>query len=319
MLACICLIVGAGFLLYYPVSDFLFQREQKEELRSFREELRRVKEEQKQEASSFQEGSDGQPADQEEARIFPELYDEIVSYNTSIFESRQADLKDAWSYEQPVFHLEHYGLPTDMFGIITIPAMKLELPLYLGASRENLARGAAILGQTSIPIGQENTNCVIAGHRGYRGKLFFCEIDALKVGDQVKIEHLWGEQLWEVFEIAIISPEDVEAIRIREGEELLTLITCHPYALNYNRYVVYCRPAAETQEAERPNKSETEPETTSAKDDEVRQEETTEQREQRMTGEDWGKVRRGMEKVLFVAGIAMIVWALFLLFHQKRR
>lgn len=305
----------------------------------FRKELKRLQEEQGEETTQQERPTQERPAGpadnqepQGEGRILPELYDEILAYNTSIFENGQADLKDAWSYEQPVFRLEHYGLSSDMFGIITIPAMNLELPPYLGASWENLGKGAAILGQTSIPIGQENTNCVIAGHRGYKGKLFFCEIDAISVGDRVQIEHPWGKQQWEVFEIEIISPDDVEAIRIREGETLLTLITCHPYALNYNRYVVYCRPVTGEQETEGPSETkEQETERPSGTVEEApsnqqgessppeRQEELTKETEYDLTGERWGYIQRRLEKVLFAAGLALIVWALVLLFSRKRR
>jgi sortase A len=57
--------------------------------------------------------------------------------------------------------------------------MNVELPLYWGATSEHLAAGAAVLGQTSIPIGGVNTNSVIAGHRGYQGAPYFREIENL--------------------------------------------------------------------------------------------------------------------------------------------
>ena len=45
----------------------------------------------------------------------------------------------------------------------------------------------------SLPIGGANTNCVIAGHRGYGGASYFRYIDKLQIGDTVTITNLWGQ------------------------------------------------------------------------------------------------------------------------------
>lgn len=60
-----------------------------------------------------------------------------------------------------------HGLQDETFDIIYIPELKVTLPLHLGANDENMANGAAVLGQTSVPVGGVNTNSVIAGHRGW--------------------------------------------------------------------------------------------------------------------------------------------------------
>ncbi len=72
-----------------------------------------------------------------------------------------------------MFDLAEYGIEDGIVGILSIPKMDLELPIYLGATAEHLAGGAAQLSQTSMPIGGENTNCVLAGHQGWYGALFF--------------------------------------------------------------------------------------------------------------------------------------------------
>ena len=90
-----------------------------------------------------------------------------------------------------------------------------------------MADGAALLGQTSIPIGGKNTNCIIAGHRGWGGASYFRYVDKLQPGD--------------VAEIQIIQPNEVEQILIKPGQELVTLLTCHPYASGgRQRYLVIC-------------------------------------------------------------------------------
>ena len=119
--------------------------------------------------------------------------------------------------------------------------MDLEMPIYLGATEQHMADGAAHMSQTSLPIGGENTNCVIAGHRGYSGASYFRYIDTLKVGDLVYVTNLWETLTYRVSEIQIIDPHEVEKILIQPGRELLTLLTCHPYASGgRQRYVVFC-------------------------------------------------------------------------------
>ncbi|MCI6957436.1 MAG: class C sortase [Clostridiales bacterium] len=181
------------------------------------------------------------PTEPEETRAYPELWADMVRYNETIYTQGQTGLSCAYDYQKPSFRLSDYGLGDEVFGVISIPAMELEMPIFLGATEQHMADGAAHLSQTSLPIGGDNTNCVIAGHRGYNGASYFRYIDKLKVGDLVSITNLWETLTYRVCEIKIIDPHDVEEILIQPGRELLTLLTCHPYASGgRQRYVVYC-------------------------------------------------------------------------------
>ena len=179
--------------------------------------------------------------EQEKTRDYPELWADMVRYNETIYTQGQAGLSCEYDYQKPSFRLSDYGLGDEVFGVISIPAMELEMPIFLGATEQHMADGAAHLSQTSLPIGGENTNCVIAGHRGYNGASYFRYIDKLKVGDLVSVTNLWETLTYRVCEIRIIDPHDVTEILIQPGRELLTLLTCHPYASGgRQRYVVYC-------------------------------------------------------------------------------
>lgn len=181
------------------------------------------------------------PTEPEETRDYPELWADMVRYNETIYTQGQTELSCAYDYQKPSFRLTDYGLADEVFGVISIPAMELEMPIFLGATEQHMADGAAHLSQTSLPIGSENTNCVIAGHRGYNGASYFRYIDKLKVGDLVSVTNLWERLTYRVCEIKIIDPHDVTEILIQPGRELLTLLTCHPYASGgRQRYVVYC-------------------------------------------------------------------------------
>ena len=142
------------------------------------------------------------------------LYQKAVCYNRKIFKEKQAGLKDVFSYRSAPIVLRN---EKNTFGYIKIPKMKQKLPLYLGATMENMRKGAAIMGQTSLPVGQKDSNCVIAAHRG------------------------WERLDYRVTKIKVIDPYDMDKILIQKGKDMVTLLTCHPYRGHGRyRYVVYC-------------------------------------------------------------------------------
>lgn len=181
----------------------------------------------------------------EEARqSYPELLADLQGYNQRIYAERQAGLADAAACEEPAVELREYGIDDEIIGVLKIPALELVMPVYLGASDSHLAAGAAVLGNTSAPIGGVNTNCVIAGHRGWHGADYFRHIDRLQAGDMVTITNLWETLTYAVVDTKIIQPDQVDKIKIQPGRDLLTLITCHPYASGgRQRLVVYCERA----------------------------------------------------------------------------
>lgn len=172
--------------------------------------------------------------------MFNELKAAMIDYNQKIYANHQEGLKDAWSYEEAEFDLTKYGVYDNVIAELRIPAMGCDLPLYLGATWNNMAWGAVQLGKTSMPVGGNNTNCVIAGHRGCTNGPYFLYIQNLMIGDKVYIDNLWETLTYKVVDIRIISPDDIPAVLIQEGRDMVTLITCHPYPYNYQRYAVFC-------------------------------------------------------------------------------
>ena len=172
---------------------------------------------------------------------YPELLAALQEYNQRIYNEKQSGLADLEACEEPAADLTIYGIEDEIIGVLEIPTMELTMPVYLGASDAHLAAGAAVLGNTSAPIGGNSTNCVIAGHRGWRGADYFRRIDRLQAGDTVTLTNLWETLTYTVADIQIIQPHEVDKIKIQQGRDLLTLITCHPYASGgRQRYVVYC-------------------------------------------------------------------------------
>ena len=216
VLAALLTVAGICVMLWTVVTGYRLQANTDEALQSFLEERK--------------------PEQQ-----YPELLAALQEYNRQLYKEKQCNLTDLEACEEPAADLTAYGIEDEIIGVLEIPAMELTMPVYLGASDAHLAAGAAVLGNTSAPIGDDNTNCVIAGHRGWKGADYFRHIDRLQAGDTVTLTNLWEMLTYTVADIRIIQPHEVDKIKIQQGRDLLTLLTCHPYASGgRERYVAYC-------------------------------------------------------------------------------
>lgn len=170
--------------------------------------------------------------------MLEQLYNDLKQKNEKLYKNKQANLVDPFSYEQSSIDLKKYGIENNVIGYIKIPKMNIELPILLGANTSNMKKGAVHLTETSYPIGGVNTNSVIAAHRGYGRATMFRHIEKLENGDKIYIKNFKEELVYTVYEIKIIEPNDITELEIKEGEDIITLITCHPYRVNNQRYIV---------------------------------------------------------------------------------
>lgn len=171
-----------------------------------------------------------------------ELYAAMQAYNEKIAAEGQRELRDPWAYTVPALDFSAYGLDVDAaIGVLQIPSIDVHLPIYSGASSEHLNKGAALLSQTSFPIGGTSTNAVIGAHRGWGGEDFLRNIEDVQCGDEVTITNYWETLCYTVTEIKIIRPNEISQILIQPGRDLLTVFTCHPYASGGRyRYLLIC-------------------------------------------------------------------------------
>lgn len=176
--------------------------------------------------------------DEQNENILDKLYKKLQEENQKIYEEKQSKLIDPFSYEQSAIDLSEYGIDNNVIGYISIPKINIEVPILLGANTVNMKKGAVHLTETSYPIGGVNTNSVIAAHRGYGKATLFRHIDKIGVGDKIHIRNFKEELTYEVYETKIINPDDVSELEIQEGQDIITLITCHPYRVNTQRYIV---------------------------------------------------------------------------------
>lgn len=127
---------------------------------------------------------------------------------------------------------------TGIMGSIEIPKISANLPIYHGTEEKVLSIGAGHLEGTSLPVGGENTHCILTGHRGLPNSQLFTRLDELQKGDLFYLRVGNKTLAYEIKKIQIIKPVDVEGLSIQEGKDQVSLITCTPYGINSHRLVV---------------------------------------------------------------------------------
>ena len=121
---------------------------------------------------------------------------------------------------------------------IKIPSVKINLPIYHGTDEAVLQVGAGHYLGSSLPIGGESTHAILTGHRGLPSAKLFTDLDRLEVRDIFYIKVL-GEILeYQIDQIEIVLPEEVEGLSIVPGEDYVTLVTCTPYGINSHRMLI---------------------------------------------------------------------------------
>ena len=127
---------------------------------------------------------------------------------------------------------------TGMMGYVEIPKINVSLPIYHGTDAEILQIAIGHIPGTSLPVGGENTHCVISGHRGLPSAELFTDIDQLKIGDTFMLQILDQTLYYEVDQIKTVLPTEKDDLKIVEGQDYCTLMTCTPYGVNTHRLLV---------------------------------------------------------------------------------
>ena len=178
------------------------------------------------------------------------FYEKAKAYNESLVKNGQDGMRSRADVESFALSALDFGYSENLIGTLEIPRMEIELGLYLGADGENMAKGAAVFGMTSLPLGGDSENTAIAGHRGWRGSSMFRDIQLLQMDDPIYITTPWDTLTYRVCEIRIVTPEDNSWCRIQPGRTLISLMTCHPYGQNYQRYIVFAELSPEDKPSE---------------------------------------------------------------------
>ena len=127
---------------------------------------------------------------------------------------------------------------TGIMGYIDIPSIKISLPVYHGTDEAILQIAIGHIIGTSFPIGGEGSHCAVSGHRGLPSAKLFTDIDQLQAGDKFLLQVLDRTLTYEVDQIRIVLPQELQDLEIDPYSDYCTLITCTPYGVNTHRLLV---------------------------------------------------------------------------------
>lgn len=132
----------------------------------------------------------------------------------------------------------YFPEPDVVVGRITIPRIKLDVPLRQGVTLTTLDKGPGYWPGTAMP-GQVG-NVVIAGHRVTHSRPFR-NIDQLAEGDEVIFTLTDGTEHRYAFESNEVVPDTAMRITAQTLEKTATLFACHPPGSAQYRFVVHLR------------------------------------------------------------------------------
>ena len=206
-------LVGLSLLLYPSVSDYWNSFHQTRAIATYAEEVATLDNEQ-----------------------YDELWAAAQQYNRSLTERGNAYVLSEEQKEAYEKLLDVSGL--GVMGYIEIPEIDVSLPVYHGTEESVLQIAVGHLEWSSLPVGGESTHCVLSGHRGLPSAKLFTNLDKLTEGDIFLLRVLDEVLTYEVDQILIVEPQETGALRIEEGKDYCTLVTCTPYGINTHRLLV---------------------------------------------------------------------------------
>lgn len=125
-----------------------------------------------------------------------------------------------------------------VMGYVSIPKISVTLPIYHGTGEAVLQKGVGHLEGSSLPVGGVSTHAVLSSHRGLVSARLFTDLDQLEKGDLFTITVLNQTLTYEVDQILIVLPNEMDALTVKEGQDYCTLVTCTPYGINTHRLLV---------------------------------------------------------------------------------
>ena len=163
------------------------------------------------------------------------IFERAHAYNKALYETNYPliDYKNVPGYDDTLSVSNN-----DMIGYLKIDRIGVELPIYHGTSDDVLNKGVGHMKGSSLPVGGENTHCVMSAHRGLPSSKLFTDLDRIEKGDTFQIVVLDQVLTYQVDFIKVIEPTDVSNLQIIEGGDYCTLFTCTPYGINTHRLLV---------------------------------------------------------------------------------
>lgn len=209
----VILLVGLGVMLYPTVSDYWNSFHQTRAINNYDEVVAELDE-----------------------TDYERLFSEAEAYNEHLRKLGEPFSQNDQLADEYYRVLDVAG--NGIIGYITINKIGVELPIYHGTSDTVLNVAVGHLEGSSLPIGGKSRHSVLSAHRGLPSAKLFTELDKMEVADTFTITVLNQVLTYEVDQILIIEPEQMEALSVIDGGDYCTLMTCTPYGINTHRLLV---------------------------------------------------------------------------------
>lgn len=205
-------LVGTILLLYPSVSDYWNSFHQSRAISSYAESVADLNQD-----------------------TYREILEDARDYNRDLSRDGIMELTDE--------ELERYNQtltlsPGGVMSHIEIPSINCSLPIYHGTDAAVLQIAIGHIAGTSLPVGGSGTHCVLSGHRGLPSAKLFTDLDRVTEGDTFMIRTLNEVLTYEVDQILIVLPHELDSLHIEPGKDYVTLVTCTPYGINTHRLLV---------------------------------------------------------------------------------
>lgn len=206
-------LVGLSLLLYPTVSDYWNSLHQSRAVASYTEAVANLDDD-----------------------IYEALWENAQAYNEKLFQSHHAlSLSEE---ERPEYEAQLNVSGDGIIGYIEIAKLNCSLPIYHGTDEAILQSAIGHIEGSSLPVGGENTHCILSGHRGLPSAKLFTNLDQMMEGDTFILKVLDETLTYEVDQIRIVEPYEVDGLAIEAGKDYCTLVTCTPYGINTHRLLV---------------------------------------------------------------------------------
>ncbi|MCM1025241.1 MAG: class C sortase [Roseburia sp.] len=209
----VILVAGLSLLLYPTVSDYWNSLHQSRAIAGYDEAVAALDDE-----------------------AYEELWNQAVAYNENLWHRGGRFYLNDEEREEYESQLNISG--DGIMGYIKIPSINVSLPIYHGVSDAVLQVAVGHIESSSLPVGGEGTHCVLSGHRGLPSARLFSDLDKLGEGDIFTLQVLGETLTYQVDQIRIVLPREVDELTLSRGEDYCSLVTCTPYGINTHRLLV---------------------------------------------------------------------------------
>ncbi len=181
------------------------------------------------------------------AEEYERIWQEAVAYNQSM--SGRSGLVLLTNSEMEEYERQLNVGGNGVMGYIEIAKINVSLPIYHGTSEAVLQVATGHIESSSLPVGGASTHCIISGHRGLPSAKLFTDLDQMSEGDIFQLKILNETLTYEVDQIRIVLPSELDELGIVRDQDYCTLVTCTPYGINSHRLLIRGKRIANPQAA----------------------------------------------------------------------